>query len=69
MVDLRSGGGSDCLDREDLLLDKDFTKLANFSRFLGMPIEGFEVEIWTLVKKLRTKSRCGTPSRGWKKKP
>lgn len=62
-------GGFDGLDCEDSLLDNDFTKQAEFSKFLGMPIEGFEEEIWALLRKLRKKLRRGTPSKGQKKIP
>lgn len=62
-------GGFNGLDCEDSLLDNDFTKQAEFSKFLGMPIEGFEEEIWALLRKLRKKLRRGTPSKGQKKIP
>lgn len=37
--------GSDGVECKDPLSDKDFTKLAYFSRFLGMSVQRFEEEI------------------------
>ena len=57
--------GSDSgLVGEDHFLEKDFSKLTEFSRFLGMPVEWFKEEIWPMLRKLRKKAGGGTPSKG-----
>ena len=37
--------GSNGVECKDPLSDKDFTKLVDFNRFLGMSVQGFEKEI------------------------
>ncbi|RVW53588.1 hypothetical protein CK203_068938 [Vitis vinifera] len=64
-VSASSFEGSDSgLVGEDLSLEKGFSKLTDFSRFLGMPVEGFEEETWLKLRKLRKKVGGGNPSKG-----
>lgn len=56
-------GAFGCLDSEDPLLDWDFSKLVDFSKFLGLLVKGFEEEIWILLRKLRIKFGHGTLSK------
>ncbi|KAL6342766.1 hypothetical protein AAG906_016600 [Vitis piasezkii] len=37
--------GSNGVECKDPLSNKDFTKLVDFNRYLGMPVQGFEKEI------------------------
>lgn len=37
--------GSNGVECKDPLSNKDFTKLVDFNRFLGMPVQGFEKKI------------------------
>lgn len=53
---------------EDISLEKEFSKLIDFSRFLGMSVDGFEEEIRSMLRKLRKKVRGGNLSKGRKKK-
>ena len=64
-VSASSFEGSDSgLVGEDLSLEKGFSKLTDFSRFLGMPVEGFEEETWSKLRTLRKKVGGGNPSKG-----
>lgn len=53
---------------EDISLEKEFSKLIDFSKFLGMLVDGFEEEIWSMLRKLRKKVGGGNLSIGRKKK-
>ena len=46
---------------KDPWADEDFTKLIEFNKFLGMHVEGFEEEIWSMLNKLTEKVGSGTP--------
>ena len=45
--------------RDEKALDSLPSKFVNFSKFLGMPVEGFEKEIYSLLKKPEAR-------KGWK---
>lgn len=53
---------------EDLPSDKELSNFKDFSRFLGMSVEGCEEKIVLLLKKLKKMVGGGTPSRKRKKK-
>nr|CAN68371.1 hypothetical protein VITISV_002005 [Vitis vinifera] len=53
---------------EDLLFDKEFSKFKEFSRFLGMSVEGCEEEIWSMMRKLRKKADDRGLNNGEKRK-
>ena len=48
--------------------EEEFSKLTHFSKVLGMPIEGHEVEILALLKKLKLRTDSSTLCKRGKKK-
>ena len=49
-------------------LEEELSKLFHFSKVLGMPVEGHEVEILALLKKLKLRTGSSTLSKRRKKK-
>ena len=48
--------------------EEEFSKLTQFSKVLGMPVEGHEVEILALLKKLKLRTGSSTLCKRRKKK-
>ena len=48
-------------------LDSLPTNFVNFNNFLRLPVEGFEKEISSLLKKLKSRKGCGGQGFKWKK--
>ena len=53
---------------EEGWLEEEFSKLTQFSKVLGMPVEGHEVEILALLKKLKLRTGSSTLCKRRKKK-
>ena len=47
------------LVREEVLSNEHFSKLANLNSLVGMSVEGFENEIFSLLRKRKMKKRRG----------
>ena len=56
------------LPREEMWSEEEFSKLTHFSKVLGMLVEGHEVEILALLKKLKLRTGSSTLCKRHKKK-